>query len=306
MPLVSVIVPIYQSENYLRRCIDSILSQTLKDIEVLLVDDGSTDRSLDICEDYAQKDSRIRVFSKSHSGVSDTRQMGLENAVGEYVIHCDSDDWMESEMLRLLFDRAKKDDADMVVCDYWIEGSNSHKKYIQFPWRFNANRPLEKQIGKLSFHVWNKLVRRSLFFKYNICFPKNASMAEDVYVVMSLLNCSVKLEYVHSALYHYDCSINENHITANYSRDDIECNIRIINDLMAFLPQSLKGKMNSLKRGVIIKAYNDQALTDDEILQVFKDVHWQIVVMGCVQWKIMPLSIMLLTSLFSYISLNKE
>ena len=97
--LVSVIVPVYKAEKWLHRCVDSILTQTMEDFELLLIDDGSPDRSGEICDEYAAKDSRVRVFHKENGGVSSARNLGLDNAKGEYICFLDSDDWIDSETL---------------------------------------------------------------------------------------------------------------------------------------------------------------------------------------------------------------
>ena len=100
-PKISVIIPVYNAEKTLHRCIDSILAQTFSDFEVLLIDDGSKDKSGEICDEYARKDSRIKVCHKENGGVSSARNTGLSKAMGEYVIHCDADDFIEPEMLDL-------------------------------------------------------------------------------------------------------------------------------------------------------------------------------------------------------------
>lgn len=94
--MISVIVPVYNSERYLHRCINSILSQSYKNIEIIIVDDGSTDKSSIICDDYAKQDGRIKVFHQENQGVAAARQHGLELSSGDYIIHCDSDDWMDT------------------------------------------------------------------------------------------------------------------------------------------------------------------------------------------------------------------
>lgn len=99
-PIISVIVPAYNAEKYLRRCIDSILAQTFTDFELLLIDDGSTDKSGEICDEYADKDARIRVFHKPNGGVSSARNVGLDNALGEYICFCDADDWVDTHWLQ--------------------------------------------------------------------------------------------------------------------------------------------------------------------------------------------------------------
>ena len=108
MPKISIIVPVYKAETYLSRCLDSIINQTFKNFEVLLIDDGSPDCSGEICDKYAAMDTRIRVLHKENGGVSSARQMGLDNAKGEYTIHADPDDWVEPNMLEELYKKAKE------------------------------------------------------------------------------------------------------------------------------------------------------------------------------------------------------
>ncbi len=118
-PKVSVIVPVYKAEKYIHRCLGSLVNQTLHDIEIILVDDGSPDNSRKICDDYAAKDNRIKVIHKENGGVSSARNAGIKAATGEYSIHCDPDDWVELTAYEKLYNKAKETDADMVVCDYY-------------------------------------------------------------------------------------------------------------------------------------------------------------------------------------------
>ena len=117
MPKISVIVPVYNTEKYLNRCIDSILAQTFTDFELLLIDDGSTDCSGKICDEYAAKDSRVRVFHKENGGVSSARNMGLDNAQGEWITFVDSDDWVHEDFLKKRLALALNDNADIAYCD---------------------------------------------------------------------------------------------------------------------------------------------------------------------------------------------
>ena len=106
MPIISIIIPVYKAEGHLHRCVDSILAQSFTDFELLLVDDGSPDGSGKICDEYAAKDSRVKVLHKQNGGVSSARQTGIENATGEYTIHADPDDWIEPTMLEELYNKA--------------------------------------------------------------------------------------------------------------------------------------------------------------------------------------------------------
>ena len=118
MPKVSIIVPVYKAEKYLNRCVDSILAQTFTDFELLLIDDGSPDRSGEICDEYAKKDSRIRVFHKKNGGVSSARNLGLDNVLGEYVTFVDSDDWVEPDFVETMIQTYEKFPWTIPVCGY--------------------------------------------------------------------------------------------------------------------------------------------------------------------------------------------
>ena len=120
-PKISVIVPVYKAEKYLHRCVDSIIAQTFTDWELLLVDDGSPDKSGEICDGYSRHDGRIMVYHKNNGGVSTARQTGIDKAIGDYTIHVDPDDWIEPTMLEELYHKATDNNADMVICDFVFE-----------------------------------------------------------------------------------------------------------------------------------------------------------------------------------------
>jgi len=120
--MISVIVPVYKVEQYLRQCIESILNQTYQDLEILLIDDGSPDRCGIICEEYAKKDPRIKVFHTENHGLSAARNVGLQIAKGEYIGFVDSDDWIEPDMYEILLRRLEETDTDISVCEIWREG----------------------------------------------------------------------------------------------------------------------------------------------------------------------------------------
>lgn len=126
-PEISVIVPVYNMERYLRQCIESVLSQTFADLELILVDDGSTDSSLAICREYEARDSRVRVIAKANGGVSDSRNAALRVARGEFVGFVDSDDWIEPGMYRRLYSDMMEYDADIAICGYTFEWKNRSK-----------------------------------------------------------------------------------------------------------------------------------------------------------------------------------
>ena len=163
MPLVSIIVPVYKAEQWLHRCVDSILAQTMADFELLLINDGSPDRSGEICDEYAAQDSRVRVFHKENGGVSSARNLGLDNAQGEWISFIDADDWVEKEYLEGVTENL---DADMILggCRY-VNGyfCSADKEIIE-----------GRRIGEfMKIHsedhfvraVWGKLIKRSIIEK---------------------------------------------------------------------------------------------------------------------------------------------
>ena len=212
-PAISVIVPVYMAEVYLHRCVDSLLAQTFQDFEILLIDDGSPDKSGEICDRYAQKDSRVRVFHKDNGGVSSARQCGIDNAYGEYTIHADPDDWVELNMLEALYSKAKNEDADIVICDYYEDRKDRialRKINIE---SLSPLILLDKLLQQeLHGATWNKLIRRSCYGKYNIKFPDNIIRWEDLFVICNILLHPVKVAYLPQAFYHYDLTINANSI----------------------------------------------------------------------------------------------
>ncbi len=118
---VSIIVPVYNAEKYIRRCLDGILAQTFTAWEAILVNDGSTDSSRQICDEYAARNGRFCVIHQPNGGVSVARQTGIDNATGDYTIHCDPDDWMETNMLEEMVGTAEATGADIVICDYYSD-----------------------------------------------------------------------------------------------------------------------------------------------------------------------------------------
>ena len=115
---ISIIIPLYNASSYLYHSLNTLLSQSFQDMEIILVDDGSTDESLAICDEYARKDGRIKVFHEAHSGVAHSRQIGLDHAIGEYILYVDVDDQVQPDMISEMYQLAEVQQADMVICDY--------------------------------------------------------------------------------------------------------------------------------------------------------------------------------------------
>lgn len=214
-PAISVIVAVYKAEGYLHRCVDSLLAQTFTDFEILLIDDGSPDCSGDICDEYAAKDNRIRVIHKENGGVSSARQCGIDNACGEYTIHADPDDWVEPDMLEELYRIARKEHADMVICDFYEHLNNQTNRCECKPTSLDHHTVLHELFQKLPGSCCNKLVKRACYSEHNIKFPKDVSCGEDLMFNAQILMYPVKVCYLGKAFYHYERSDNPNSIVKN-------------------------------------------------------------------------------------------
>lgn len=215
-PLVSIIVAVFNAERYLCRCLDSLISQTYQNIEILLINDGSKDKSGEICDSYAKKDNRIVAIHKENGGVASARQFGLRISKGEYLIHVDPDDWIERTMIQELLNKIQNDNVDIVMCDFIREYEFGPSIFIQKPTSLDRESLLlDLLTGKVWGSCCNKLVRRNCFAKYDVDFNPNMNLWEDSYVITKLIYEGASFSYLHLPLYHYDCSSNENSIVRN-------------------------------------------------------------------------------------------
>lgn len=223
LPAISVIVPVYKAEKYLRHCIESLLAQTFTDFEVLLIDDGSPDRSGEICDEYAAKDNRVKVIHKENGGVSSARQCGIDNALGEYTIHADPDDWVDETMLEELYRKAKEEEADMVICDFYISRKGEADVLVrQRPTSLDSQSVVCELFQQLHGSCCNKLVKRACYSEFGVRFPAGINFCEDLYVNTSLLLHPIKVSYLPRAFYHYAQDVNPNSITRTLGIDDFK------------------------------------------------------------------------------------
>ena len=211
-PEISVIVAAFNAGNSIGRCIDSILAQTFRDFELLLIDDGSTDSTGEVIAGY--KDERIRTFfQQQNRGVACTRQRGLEMARGRYSIFVDADDWIEPDMLEGLHAMAVETDADMVICDIVEEFGDHSVCKKQDPRTADPQAVQWKLLGDLHAGMVNKLIRHSLYRQFNIGFLNGVNCCEDQLLLVSLLSHPLKVAYLGKAYYHYDKTFNASSIT---------------------------------------------------------------------------------------------
>lgn len=208
-PKISVIVAAYNAERYIGRCLDSILAQTMSDFEVIVVNDGSTDGTPAILDGYASKDPRVHVIHKENGGVASARQAGLDAAQGEYTIHADSDDWVEPEMLEELYRKAREEELDMIICDYWEVFNEGEKYNCQEPISSERRECFGEMMNRLAGSLCNKLIRRCCYTDYNIRFDPDVRMEEDKLVCLKILSHDIRVGYINKAFYHYDHTMNE-------------------------------------------------------------------------------------------------
>ena len=202
--MISIIVPIYNVEPYLRRCVDSLLRQTYEDFELILVDDGSPDSCGTICDEYAARDHRVRVIHKPNGGLSDARNAGMEIAKGQYIAFVDSDDWVAPEYLARLLAALEGSNADICECDVLrTEGENPASAAAQSPREvFHTAAALEQLVhdGVFRQHVWNKLYRREVI--NHICFPKGKTN-EDEFWTYQVFGNAKRVVKIRDVLYFY-------------------------------------------------------------------------------------------------------
>lgn len=229
---VSVIIPIFKVRIFIERCVCSLFEQTLTDVEYIFVDDASPDDSIDILkaciERYPERKEQVQILvHEQNQGLPAARNTGLAVAAGEYVFHCDSDDFVEKDMLEEMYRAAKAKDADMVYCDFYLTFAEN-ERYMSNHAYSSSEEYLKVGLlgGNVKFNVWNKLVRRSIYLENSIMFPSGHAMGEDM-TMIRLAACMKKIEYLPKAFYHY-IKINANAYSATMSerhKVDIRYNV---------------------------------------------------------------------------------
>lgn len=206
--LISVILPIYNVEKYLEKCLDSILKQTYSNLEIILVDDGSKDRSPDICDEYKLIDQRIVVIHKQNGGLSDARNAGIQVANGKYLVFVDSDDYVKNNMIERLYHKLIEDNSDMVICNYVEVDENgsdtqSTKYYDGVETVLNEEKFWEQYYSyQIGYYIvaWNKMYKRELFLneRYDI-----GKIHEDEYICHRIVSKCKKISCINDKLYFY-------------------------------------------------------------------------------------------------------
>lgn len=207
--MISIIVPVYNVEKYLDRCVQSILIQSFKRFELILVNDGSTDNSFEICQKYRKKDSRVILISQENKGLSAARNTGLNNAHGDYICFIDSDDFIEKDYLKLLLNNLKSNNADISICEYFLSNEKGKKYSIV---KLNEPKNISILSGKNTFNyfyedncvpnvvAWNKLYKASLFKELRY---KEGYYFEDEFIARPLFYAAKRVSFLREPLYNY-------------------------------------------------------------------------------------------------------
>ena len=232
-PKVSVIVPIYNVEKYLDRCMQSLLNQTLKEIEIILVDDGSPDNCPQLCDAYAKKDLRIKVIHKQNAGLGFARNSGIDRANGEFIAFVDSDDYIETTMYENLYNEAIQSNSDAVFCGFKTETKkdiweDSKEIEVRTEWNGNnvyefmldmvASAPYQKKERKYSMSVWHSIYKSSVIKNNNITFHSEREiLSEDIPFQIDFLKRAKKVVYLPIIGYYY--CLNNTSLTASFKAE---------------------------------------------------------------------------------------
>lgn len=244
MPKVSVIIPIYGVEKYIKRCAESLFNQILDDIEFVFVNDGTKDNSINILkrciDNYPDVQHKIKIINHQvNKGLPQARKTGFINSTGDYIAYCDSDDWVKKEIYQEMYNKAIAENADMVICGYFASNGENDKFY-----------DVPESKGLLMGPVWNKLVKRKIY-ENGIEFPK-ANKAEDGAIMTQISYYSQKRAYIHAPLYYY------------YSNPASICNQLDEKSCISKMQQECENvdlRLNFLKREGVLSKYSKDILT---------------------------------------------
>ena len=205
---VSIIIPIYNTEQYLNQCLDSVINQTFQDIEIIVINDGSTDNSLNIIKEYQQKDSRIILINfTEHKIISEVRNEGLKNTKGKYITFIDSDDWVTKDYVKTLYDNIIKYDCDIVATNFYFCDKDKNYRKNKFPNfyhkdNFSKNKNKEKLFAlRFNWHVWTKIYKRDFIINNKIFF--DGIMMDDILFTYKSILMADNIIFINKRTYFY-------------------------------------------------------------------------------------------------------
>ncbi len=277
MPKVSVIIPIYNTEKYLRECLYSVINQTLKDIEIICVDDGSTDNSLNILKEYAERDDRIKIISKANSGYGHSMNIGIENACGDYIGIVESDDYVELNMFETLYKKAIEYNVDIVKSRFFYYDSryntNIESEEINCPY-FEVIEPLKcMDVFGIAPSIWSCLYKKSLIKDNNIKFLETPSASyQDTSFAYKTKACAKNMMILKDAFLHYRTD-NENSSVNSSDKSDFV--IYEYEEIKRFIAK--KGLYNEMRKNIALNqlscySWNYNRLREDLKLVFLKKI----------------------------------
>lgn len=242
--MISVILNVYNGERYIERCVDSVLSQTYQDFELIIVDDGSTDSTARIIDRYPPIYKQMKVYHTENKGLSGSRRYGLSKATGDYLIFLDCDDWVEKNWLEELYSSIITENADMAICEYYEEYGN-HRQLVTIANHTDIDGYVRDLIhGRTWCVVWNKLVKTEIVKRHGINFFEHLRYWEDVPFSISYSLYCDKVAFVHKPLYHYIKTNNESLTAIEKNQISFNlCRIKAVNMIEEHLQKTGKQKI---------------------------------------------------------------
>ncbi len=224
--LVSIIIPVYNTEEYLPACLESLVTQTCQKIEIILVNDGSTDNSLSICEEYASKYPFIKVYSQENAGQGSARNLGISKCSGEYVTFVDSDDWVDREMVQKLYDNIIASDSRIAVCNYRRTYKDQFDRHYKIEEKISPNQVIDlkhekKLLSQVSTFACGKLIKKEIFDRFELTFPHH--FFEDTAMMPILSVLAGRISFIDDALYYYRNRTGSTSIAEDRMNDRIRC-----------------------------------------------------------------------------------
>lgn len=218
--LITVIIPVFNVEKYLEKCLSSVVNQTYKNLEIILVNDGSTDRSLDICKKFEAYDKRIKIITKQNEGLSFARKTGFYSANGKYIVFVDSDDWLDLDYCEYLYNLAKKSDADIATCKYYINDDVTEENFSTVELKGKEILQSYYNYPYIKCCVWNKIYKKKIL--YEDFFDNDVRTTEDVIFTCKALLAAKKLVCSSESKYHYNVTNVNSTMRAHLTKKKID------------------------------------------------------------------------------------